>query len=144
MRLTINMASSKIYVGNLSWNTNDEILFQAFSAYGSVLECIVMKDKETKRSRGFGFVTFGSMPEAEAAIASMNKGELDGRRIRVNLANSRGLGTVPGWPGRQGYGGGGYMYRSGYGPREESSKITTNTGFDQKPPPYNNTISQIR
>jgi cold-inducible RNA-binding protein len=129
------MASSKIYVGNFSWNTNDEILFQAFSAYGSVLECIVMKDKETKRSRGFGFVTFGSMPEAEAAIASMNKGELDGRRIRVNLANSRGLGTVPGWPDRQGYGGGGYMYQSGYGPRDESSKITTNTGFDQKTPP---------
>jgi hypothetical protein len=84
------------------------------------------------------------MPEAEAAIASMNEGELDGRRIRVNLANSKGLDTVPGWPDQQGYGGGGYqsgydgdgyMYQSGYGPRDESSKITTNTGFDQKTPP---------
>ncbi|KAJ9125176.1 hypothetical protein QFC22_000130 [Naganishia vaughanmartiniae] len=91
---------AKIYVGNLSWNTNDELLGQ----------CIVMKDRETGRSRGFGFVTFASEQEANAAIAGMNEQELDNRRLRVNLANSRpagGAGGEGGYGGSSGYGGGG-------------------------------------
>ena len=70
-----------------------------------------MKDRETGRSRGFGFVTYGSSQEADAAIAGLNEQELDGRRIRVNLANARpsggGGGGYSGGGGGGGYGGGG-------------------------------------
>jgi len=97
--------SSKVYVGNLSWNTTDESLRQAFSSFGQILDSIVMRDRDTGRSRGFGFVTFGSAAEANAAIAGLNEQELDGRRIRVNLANARGSGGGGGGGG--GYGGGG-------------------------------------
>ncbi|KAJ9108821.1 hypothetical protein QFC21_000141 [Naganishia friedmannii] len=99
---------AKIYVGNLSWNTNDELLGQ----------CIVMKDRETGRSRGFGFVTFASEQEANAAIAGMNEQELDNRRLRVNLANSRpagGAGGEGGYGGSSGYGGGGGYGQQGGG-----------------------------
>ncbi|KAE8333731.1 hypothetical protein BDV39DRAFT_165154 [Aspergillus sergii] len=105
--------SAKIYVGNLSWNTTDETLRAAFSEYGQVLDSIVMRDRDTGRSRGFGFVTFTSESEAEAAISALNDQELDGRRIKVNLANARGSGGRGG-PGG-GYGGGsGGGYGGGY------------------------------
>jgi len=84
--------SAKVYIGNLSWNTTDDSLRTAFSEFGQITDCIVMRDRETNRSRGFGFVTYNSQTEAEAAIASMNEQELDGRRVRVNLANSRPTG----------------------------------------------------
>ncbi|KAN0130299.1 hypothetical protein V8E53_011922 [Lactarius tabidus] len=74
---------------NLSWNTNDETLRQAFSAFGSVIDSIVMRDRETQRSRGFGFVTYSSDQEAQGAISNMNDQELDGRKLRVNFANQR-------------------------------------------------------
>jgi RNA recognition motif-containing protein len=97
--------SSKVYVSNLSWNTNDDTLRQAFEQYGNVVDSIVMRDRDTQRSRGFGFVTFSSDQEAEDAIQNMNDTELDGRRIRVNVANARPSGGGGGY--RQG-GGGGY------------------------------------
>lgn len=97
--------SAKVYVGNLSWNTTDDSLRTAFSNYGQILDSIVMRDRDTGRSRGFGFVTFSSSGEAQTAIASLNDQELDGRRIRVNLANARGSGG----------GGGGYSSGGGYG-----------------------------
>jgi len=84
--------AAKVYVGNLSWNTTDDTLRMAFNEYGQVLDSIVMRDRDTGRSRGFGFVTFGASQEADAAIAGLNEQELDGRRIKVNLANSRGGG----------------------------------------------------
>lgn len=84
--------AAKVYVGNLSWNTDDDGLARAFSAYGQLTDYIVMKDRETGRSRGFGFVTYGTQQEADAAIAGLNEQELDGRRIRVNMANSRPVG----------------------------------------------------
>ncbi|MCV2423907.1 RNA-binding protein, partial [Paucibacter sp. DJ4R-1] len=84
--------SAKIYVGNLSWNTNDDTLRDAFSQYGQVLDSIVMRDRETGRSRGFGFVTYSNEAEAQNAMNSMNEHELDGRRIKVNSANQRGSG----------------------------------------------------
>ncbi|KAG8744439.1 hypothetical protein FRC10_010109 [Ceratobasidium sp. 414] len=93
---------SKLYVGNLSWNTTDD----------SLRDSIVMKDRETGRSRGFAFVTFSSDSEAQTAVDSMNDQDLDGRRIRVNIANARPSG---GGGGGGGYGGGGGGYGGGGG-----------------------------
>ncbi|PCH43975.1 RNA-binding domain-containing protein [Wolfiporia cocos MD-104 SS10] len=109
--------SAKVYVGNLSWNTTDDSLRQAFSAYGNILDSIVMRDRDTGRSRGFGFVTYSSGLEAQSAISSLNEQELDGRRIKVNLANARGSGGGGGgYGGQSGYsGGGGGGYGGGYG-----------------------------
>ncbi|PWN53243.1 RNA-binding domain-containing protein [Violaceomyces palustris] len=113
--------TAKVYVGNLSWNTTDDSLAQAFSAYGQLTDYIVMKDRETQRSRGFGFVTYASQGEADAAIAGLNETELDGRRIRVNMANSRPAGGMgaggPAYTGITGaYGAGGYGgQQGGYG-----------------------------
>ncbi|RYO16544.1 hypothetical protein AA0113_g11582 [Alternaria arborescens] len=81
--------SLKIYVGNLGWSTTDDSLRYAFAEYGNVVDAIVMRDRDTGRSRGFGFVTFESSTEVETAVLSMNDQELDGRRIRVNRANVR-------------------------------------------------------
>ncbi|KAJ7039239.1 hypothetical protein C8F04DRAFT_1179167 [Mycena alexandri] len=101
--------SAKVYVGNLSWNTTDDTLRNAFSEFGQVLDpCI-----PAGRSRGFGFVTFGSSSEADAAIANLNEQDLDGRRIKVNLANARGGGGGGG--GYSGGGGGGGGYGGGQG-----------------------------
>ncbi|KAM0751106.1 hypothetical protein T439DRAFT_288628, partial [Meredithblackwellia eburnea MCA 4105] len=70
--------------------TNNDSLRDAFSQYGNVLDCIVMTEPGTGRSRGFGFVTYGSQAEADAAIQAMNDQELvHGRRLRVNIANQR-------------------------------------------------------
>ncbi|KAJ7128882.1 putative RNA-binding protein 3-like protein [Mycena crocata] len=109
--------SAKVYVGNLSWNTTDDTLRNAFSEFGQVLDSIVMRDRDTGRSRGFGFVTFGSSQEADAAINGLNEQDLDGRRIKVNLANARGGGGGGGYSGGGGggYGGGGGGYSGGGG-----------------------------
>jgi len=103
--------SAKVYVGNLSWNTTDDTLRNAFSDFGQVLDSIVMRDRDTGRSRGFGFVTFSNGQEADAAIGGLHEQELDGRRIKVNLANARPSGGGGGGGGYGGSGGGGY---SGY------------------------------
>lgn len=84
---------TKVYVGNLSWNTTEESLRAAFERYGLIIDAIVMRDRETNRTRGFGFVTFGTSEEAGAAIAALNDQDLDGRRIRVNLANTKPTGS---------------------------------------------------
>ncbi|KAG1746248.1 hypothetical protein EDD22DRAFT_918480 [Suillus occidentalis] len=82
--------AAKVYVSNLSWNTTDESLSEVFGQFGDIIDAIVMKDGETGRSRGFGFVSFSSSVEAEAAVAGMNEQELDGHRLRMNLANASG------------------------------------------------------
>ncbi|KAJ5261359.1 hypothetical protein N7478_011954 [Penicillium angulare] len=113
--------ASKLYVGNLSWNTDDNVLREAFSAYGQVTDSIVMRDRESNRSRGFGFVTFATPEEANAAAEALNEQELDGRRVRVNVANARpsyggGGGGGGGFGGGQGgYGGGNGGYGGGGG-----------------------------
>lgn len=105
---------AKVYVGNLSWNTTDDGLAQAFSPYGQLTDYIVMKDRDSGRSRGFGFVTYMTQQEADAAIMALNETELDGRRIRVNMANSRPpmggmMGANLGYSGLTGgYGAGAY------------------------------------
>src|SRR3954453_6206876 len=98
---------NKLYVGNLSYNIRDDELLQAFSQYGSGTSAKVMMDRETGRSKGFGFVEMGSDPEAQAAINGMNGQALDGRAIVVNEARPRE--ERPGGFGNRGggYGGGG-------------------------------------
>jgi cold-inducible RNA-binding protein len=98
---------SKLYVGNLSWNTTDDTLRTTFSEFGEVTDSIIMRDRETGRARGFGFVTFASEEQANAAVDALNEQELDGRRIRVNVANARPAGGSGFGGGRGGgYGGG--------------------------------------
>ena len=99
---------NKLYVGNLSYNIRDEDLQQAFAQYGSVSSAKVMMDRDTGRSKGFGFVEMGSDPEAQAAINGMNGQALDGRAIVVNEARPRE--ERPG-----GFGGGGGGSRTGGG-----------------------------
>ncbi len=103
---------NKLYVGNLSYNVRDEDLQQAFAQYGSVSSAKVMMDRDTGRSKGFGFVEMGSDAEAQAAINGMNGQALDGRAIVVNEARPReerpgGFGGGGGG-GRTGGGGGGF------------------------------------
>ena len=78
-----------IYVGNLSWNTQESALRDLFDQYGQVDSARVLKDRETGRSRGFGFVEMPNDDEARAAIEALNGYELDGRQLRVNEARPR-------------------------------------------------------
>ena len=105
---------NKMYVGNLSFQTSDTQLTDAFSAYGTVLEVNLITDRETGRARGFGFVTMSSDEEAQAAVEGMDGQELDGRQISVNIAKPREE-RSGGGGGRGGYGGGGGGGRGGYG-----------------------------
>ena len=80
---------NKLYVGNLSYNIRDDDLQQAFAQYGTVTSAKVMMDRDTGRSKGFGFVEMGTDAEAQAAINGMNGQALDGRAIVVNEARPR-------------------------------------------------------
>ncbi|KAF1989564.1 RNA-binding domain-containing protein, partial [Aulographum hederae CBS 113979] len=91
----------------LAWHTDDNTLRQKFEEFGAVEEAIVVKDRDTGRSRGFGFVRFSQDAEADLAIEKMNNVEFDGRTIRVDKASDRGGGG-----GRSG--GGGFQGRGGY------------------------------
>jgi RNA recognition motif-containing protein len=108
---------NKLYVGNLAYSVRDESLQSAFSQFGTVTSAKVMMDRETGRSKGFGFVEMGSDAEAQAAINGMNGQPLEGRPVVVNEARPReerpgGFGGGGG--GRSPYGGGGGG-RGGYG-----------------------------
>lgn len=81
--------SRKLFIGGLSWNTTDEGLKSAFERFGDVVDARVIKDRETGRSRGFGFVTFSEGGDATGAISEMDGKELDGRVIRVNEAEEK-------------------------------------------------------
>ena len=83
------MSNNKLFVGGLSWNTNADGLRQAFEAFGTVEDAKVITDRESGRSRGFGFVTFEDSGDANTAIDEMNGTELDGRTINVNVAKAR-------------------------------------------------------
>ena len=96
--------SSRLYVGNLSYETDTETLRQAFASAGEVTDAHVVMDRESGRSRGFGFVTMGTPDLAKTAIESMNGSMIDGRAIRVNEAEERPRG---GGGGGGGFGGGG-------------------------------------
>ncbi|KAL3515168.1 hypothetical protein ACH5RR_022070 [Cinchona calisaya] len=111
------MASSDVefrcFVGGLAWATTDESLGEAFSQYGEVIQSKIVNDRETGRSRGFGFVTFKDEQSMKDAIEGMNGQNLEGRNITVNEAQTRDGGGGGGGfrgPRRDGGGGGG-----GYG-----------------------------
>lgn len=99
---------NKLYVGNLAYSVRDDSLHQAFSEFGTVTSAKVMMDRETGRSKGFGFVEMGSDPEAQAAINGMNGQPLEGRAIVVNEARPREERPGGFGGGRSGGGGGGY------------------------------------
>jgi RNA recognition motif-containing protein len=99
----------KLYVGNLSYETSDSDLDKLFAAHGTVQSAQVIMDRETGRSKGFGFVEMGSDAEAQAAIQALNGKEVEGRSLKVNEARpreDRGGGGHGGGGGRGGYGGG--------------------------------------
>ena len=125
---------SKLYVGNLSYNTTGSDLEQLFAQHGSVTSAEVIQDRDTGRSKGFGFVQMGSDDEAQAAIAALNGQQHDGRALTVNEAKPRedrprgggggggggrgGYGGGGGGGGRGGYGGGGGSGGGGRGGRD--------------------------
>ncbi|MBU1430696.1 RNA-binding protein, partial [Myxococcota bacterium] len=101
---------NKLFVGSLAWATNDDGLRAAFEPFGEVTDAKVITDRETGRSRGFGFVTFATSEEAQAAIQGMDGQDIDGRSVKVNEALER-----RGGPGGGGGGGGGGSRNGGGG-----------------------------
>jgi RNA recognition motif-containing protein len=112
---------NRLYVGNLGYDISDTELEQLFAAHGTVRSAQVIADRDTGRSKGFGFVEMGSDQEAQAAITALNGKEVAGRPLTVNEARPRedrgggGGGPRGGGGGRGGYGGGGGGRGGGYG-----------------------------
>ncbi len=104
---------NRLYVGNLSFNTNNDSVREAFSRFGEVTDVHLVTDRQSGQPRGFGFVTMGTREAAQAAIAGMNGSNLDGRDLRVNEAEERqgGGGGGRGFGGGGGGGGGGKRSR---------------------------------
>jgi RNA recognition motif-containing protein len=105
--------SKKLYVGNLTYNVNETDLEALFSPFGSVQSAQIIIDRDTNRSKGFGFVEMGSDDEAQAAIEGLNARDYDGRNLTVNEAKPREARTGGGGGG--GYGGGRSSGGGGYG-----------------------------
>ena len=105
--------STKLFVGNLSFNTTENDLQEAFAAHGQVVEANLMMDRMTGRSRGFAFITYSTPEEAQKAIAAMNGQQMDGRALTVNIARPKEDRPAGGGGGgrdrgpRREYGGGG-------------------------------------
>ncbi|KAL6760585.1 cold-inducible RNA-binding protein-like protein [Haematococcus lacustris] len=114
-----SMSSTKLYVGNLSWDARREDLEELFSKFGTVEDAFVANDRETGRSRGFGFVTMAE--GASDAVAELDNSEFMGRSIRVNEAQPQGDRPAGGRGGGRG-GGGSYGGRSSYGGGERSER----------------------
>ncbi len=108
--------ATNIYVGNLPWSTTNEELTALFEQYGQVSRAQVVMDRETGRSRGFGFVEMPNEAEAQAAIAALNNAPMNGRPLTVNVAKPREE-RPRGGGGGGGYGGGGGGYGGGGGRR---------------------------
>jgi cold-inducible RNA-binding protein len=99
--------SKKLFVGGLAWATTDDGLQDAFAKFGEITEAKVIQDRDTGRSRGFGFVTFVEGGDADEAIQAMDGADLDGRPIKVNEAQDRPSRPGGGGGDRGGRGGGG-------------------------------------
>src|SRR3989441_6456618 len=110
------MSNTKLFVGNLSFNTTENDLQDAFAAHGTVVEANLMMDRMSGRPRGFGFVTMSNAEEAQKAIDALNGKQLDGRAITVNIARPREERPGGGGGGRPGFsrgrGGGGREHDS--------------------------------
>ncbi|CAI9276914.1 unnamed protein product [Lactuca saligna] len=115
-----SMSSAKLFIGGLAYATDEMGLKEAFQQYGEVIDVRVITDRDSGRSRGFGFVSYTSADAANSALQDMDGKELDGRRIRVSVAQERprpSFGGGYGGPGGGGYGaggGGGYGGAGGY------------------------------
>ncbi len=107
--------SMSLYVGNLSFNTSNQDLSDLFAPFGTVESANIVEDRETGRSRGFGFVEMSSKSEGEEAISSLNGKEVDGRSLTVNEAKPREARAGGGGGGGRGGYGGGRGGRGGYG-----------------------------
>jgi RNA recognition motif-containing protein len=111
--------AKRLYVGNLKYTVTSAQLQEMFEQFGAVNSAQVLSDRETGRSRGFGFVEMSNDDEAQAAIESLDGQEFDGRRLTVNEAKPRTPGSGGGGGGGGGYrgggGGGGYRGGGGYG-----------------------------
>jgi RNA recognition motif-containing protein len=116
--------AKKLYVGNLSYSVDSSELEQLFGAHGQVLSAQVINDRDTGRSKGFGFVEMANDQEADAAVTALNGQQHNGRALTVNEARPRedrggggrgGYGGGGGGGGRGGYGGGGGGGRGGFG-----------------------------
>jgi|SRR3954449_1383164 cold-inducible RNA-binding protein len=110
--------NNRLYVGNLAFHTTEDTLLQMFASCGTVTEAKLVIDRETGRSRGFAFVSMATDAEANAAIEQLNGADLDGRPLRVNIAEERrpgGGGGGRGGGGFRGGGGGGGGFRGGRG-----------------------------
>ncbi|MBQ2356863.1 MAG: RNA-binding protein [Treponema sp.] len=81
--------SKKLYVGNLNYATTEDTLKNVFASYGEIVSAVVIKDRDTQQSKGFGFVELADDAAAERAIAELGGREIDGRRVRVNVAEER-------------------------------------------------------
>lgn len=118
-----SMSSAKLFVGGLAYATDEVGLKEAFQQYGEVIESKVIVDRDSGRSRGFGFVSYTSADAANTALQDMDGKELHGRRIRVNFAQERprpsfgggAYGGAGGYGGGGGYGGAGGYSGGGYG-----------------------------
>src|SRR3989344_3292059 len=104
------MDKKKLFVGNLPWSVNEQALKDMFSSYGEITEAVVISDRYTGRSKGFGFVTFANEADAEKAVAEMANKEIENRKIVVNVAKP--LEERP-----RGGGGGGGGYRKDFNRR---------------------------
>jgi RNA recognition motif-containing protein len=112
---SVFVMATNIYVGNLPWSTTTDDLYAMFQQYGAVTRAQVVTDRETGRSRGFGFVEMGNEAEANAAIAALNNQPMNGRPLTVNIAKPREAGGGGGGGGGYGGGGGGRGPRGGGG-----------------------------
>jgi cold-inducible RNA-binding protein len=106
--------SNKLFVGNLSFDTTENDLQDAFAAFGTVTEANLMMDRTTNRPRGFGFVTMSTPEEAQKAIDGLNGKDLGGRALTVNVARPREERSGGGGGGRREFGGGGGGGGGGY------------------------------
>ncbi|XP_061098934.1 cold-inducible RNA-binding protein B-like isoform X1 [Conger conger] len=103
----------KLFVGSLNYQTSEEALEVAFGKYGVILKVDVIRDRDTGRSRGFGFVTFQNPEDAKDAMEALNATELEGRCIRVDEAGKSGTRSGGGFRGGRGGGGGFYQQQRG-------------------------------
>ncbi len=122
--------ATKLYVGNLSFRTTGDDLREAFSQAGTVESASIIEDRETGRSRGFGFVEMATPEEAATAIEQFNGKDLGGRNLTVNEAKPK---TDRGGGGGRGYGGGGGGYGGGGGDRGDRGGYGGGGGGDREP-----------